>query len=318
MPVFRNALIKPYAYYQTGGTCDVLYEPQSVDELVQAVKEIKKDKQKYFVLGGGTNSLVSDQHFPGAVIVCKGLSTLQARGSMLVAGAGVDNTAVAHLALQQGLAGAAWMNRLPGQIGGTVRMNARCYGGEIGQICTKVTVVAPDGEIKTYQDPSVFRGYKDTVFMRSDEIIVSAELTLKPGNKTEIETKMRFCESDRVGKGQFDWPTCGCVFKNDYSVGVSSGILLDEAGGKTLKNGRIAINPHHANFVYNKGGGSLDVLDMTFKMRELVFKKFGVWMAYEMEILGDVSDDLKEQLETVRAGPMNEALLAPLRAKMKA
>jgi UDP-N-acetylmuramate dehydrogenase len=208
------------------------------------------------------------------------------------------------------------MNRLPGQIGGTVRMNARCYGGEISQICTKVTVVTADGAVKTYADPKVFRGYKDTIFMDNGDIIAGAELTLTPGNKAEIEAKMNFCESDRVAKGQFEWPTCGCVFKNDYDVGVSSGMLLDHAGGKTLRHGKIEINPHHANFVYNKGGTSRDILEMSFKMREAVFKKFGVWMEYEMEILGDVDDDMKPRLVEARPNQMNEALLAPLRAKM--
>ncbi len=308
-------LLKEFAYYATGGTCDALYEPRSVAELQAAVRAIQAAKAPFFLLGGGTNSLVLDDHFPGAVIVFKYLDELRCDGAKVSCGAGIENSAVARLALERGLTGAAWMNRLPGQIGGTVRMNARCYGGEISQIVKKVTVVTREGEIKIYVTPKqIFRGYKDTVFMTNGDLIAGCEIALTPaGDRAAVQAQMDFCEKDRVDKGQFTFPSCGCVFKNDYTVGVSSGVLLDKAGAKQLKVGGAEVAPTHANFVFNKGGTSRDILEISFAMRELVYQAFGVWLAYEMEVLGALPPDLAAKVAEERPHRLDDEQLAPLR-----
>lgn len=309
--------LRNLSYYQTGGTCAALHTPASIEELAAVMRGVTERGRPFFLLGGGTNSLVLDEAFSGEVVTFGKLSRLEARGTTIVAGAGIENTAVAQLALQHGLAGAAWMNRLPGQLGGTVRMNARCYGGEISQIARRVTTVTRHGEVVVYDDPAMFRGYKDTVFMDNGEVVAEVELALRPGDPKAVEAEMRFCEDDRVKKGQFDFPSCGCVFKNDYAVGVSSGILLDTAGAKKLKHGGAEVSPHHANFVYNKGASSRDILQVTFAMRQLVYDKFGVWMEYEMEVLGAMAPDLRVRFEEQRPAQWDEGALAPLRAKMR-
>ena len=292
MPTIKNALLRDYAYYGTGGPCDVLYAPASAAELAANVREIRSLGLPVFILGAGTNSLVMDEPFAGAFIVMRDLVGIEVRGTKLVVGAGVDNSELARTALHHGLAGAAWMNRLPGQIGGTVRMNARCYGGEISEIATKVTVVTAAGEIREYSDPLMFRGYKDTVFMDNGDLIVGAELSLESGDPAAIAAAMKYCETDRQSKKQFDFPSCGCVFKNDYAVSVPSGMLLSAAGAKGMKRGGAEVSPHHANFVYNKGATSRDILELTLAMRDLVYAEYGVWMSYEMELLGTVPADL--------------------------
>ena len=311
--------LKDFAYYATGGTCDALYEPRSIADLQAAVRAINAAGQRYFLLGGGTNSLVLDEHFPGAVIVFKHLSELRCDAAKITCGAGVENSAVARLALDRGLAGAAWMYRLPGQIGGTVRMNARCYGGEISQIVRKVTVVTREGEIKIYVNPrQVFRGYKDTLFMDNGDLVAGCEMQLLPnGDKAAIEAQMLFCEKDRESKGQFTHPSCGCVFKNDYAVGVSSGVLLDKAGAKDLKSGGAGVSPSHANFVFNKGATSRDVLEVSFAMRERVYQMFGAWLEYEMEVLGELPPDLKARVREKRPHRLDDEQLAPLRKMFK-
>ncbi len=317
--IVPNAKLADYAYYRTGGRCEALYAPRTVTELAEAVRAIRASGRPYFLLGGGTNSLVSDEDFAGAVIVFRELGQLERRGDRLVCGAGVENSRVAQFALQEGLFGASWMYRLPGQIGGTVRMNARCYGGEISQIVRKVEVVTTEGAVKVYEDPKVFRGYKDTLFMENGDLIANCEIELRPAaaERGAIEAKMKACESDREAKGQFDFPSCGCVFKNDYAVGVSSGILLDGAGAKALKHGGAEVSPHHANFVFNKKASSRAILEISFKMRELVWETYGVWLEYEMEFLGALPPDLAASFRDKRAHRMKNELLEPLRTKMR-
>lgn len=306
--------LRDLAYYRTGGRCLAFYEPKNIQDLAKIVAALHATRQPYFVLGGGTNSLVLDEDWPGAVITFTRMKRLEVRGEKIFCEAGVENSDVAQAALGASLEGAAWMYRLPGQSGGTVRMNARCYGGEISQIATVVDTVLRDGTIRSFSvDEGIFKGYKDTLFMENGAIIAGVTLQLKSGDKAAIDAQMRFCEADRIKKGQFTHPTCGCVFKNDYSVGVSSGLLLDKAGAHGLSHETVMINPQHANFVYNMGAQSREILEMSFRMRELVYKEFGVWLQYEMEILGALPMDLQSKLEEHRPYAPKEDKLKALR-----
>ncbi len=291
--------LRDYSYYGTGGTCDELLMPASVDELSQAMRRINREKKRFFVLGGGTNSLVLDEHYPGVVILLTKFRNAQVNAATITAGAGVTNTELSELAYSEKLTGIEWMNRLPGQLGGTVRMNARCYGGEISQVVTSIQTVSAVGDIKEYRDMSVvFRGYKDTVFMENGEIITSATLSLGHGDREAMRAKMDFCEQDREQKGQFTAPSCGCVFKNNYQVGIPSGRLLEQAGVKGLKHGGAVVSSNHANFVFNYGATSREIIELALTMRDQVFKHSGVWLEFEMEILGILPPDLEKRIKT--------------------
>lgn len=306
----KYADLKPYSYYRTGGRCEFLYLPESIKDVCQALKDIYSMKLPYFILGGGSNSLVSDEFFFGAVISLHHMQAIEPQANhRLYAEAGAENSAVVQRALQLGWEGISWMYRLPGQIGGTVRMNARCYGGEISAYVDKVWAVTPEGELCIHSKPQpMFTGYKDTIFMRNRHLIAAVEIQLKPGSTECILEKMNFCEQDRVNKGQFLHPSCGCVFKNDYSVGIPSGKLLESAGAKTLSTKNLAINPHHANFLFNKTGqaSSQEILDMSFEMQELVYQNCGVWLEYEMEVLGTL--DAARQRRLIEKRPRIERI----------
>ncbi|MBP6218125.1 MAG: UDP-N-acetylmuramate dehydrogenase [Oligoflexales bacterium] len=320
-----TASLKELSYYKTGGLCQVLLSPISLDELQEALLYTRAQGLAYFLLGAGSNSLIMDEFWPGAVISFHRLKKMSAEGSSLRCEAGLDNTVLAHYAYQHGLQGISWMNRLPGQIGATVRMNARCYGGEISQVVSKIKAVSPDGDILEFLTPpgsaaskAVFRAYKDTVFMSNGALIAEVEMQLQPGKRIEILQQMQACEKDREKKGQFLHPSCGCIFKNDYSpeVSIPSGMLLQEAGVRNLKQGAAQISPSHANFVYNTGSaGSLEILHLALEMRECVWRHFGVWLSFEMEILGSLSSELKKKVHERREPTYRQDRLGPLRRK---
>ncbi len=307
-------LLKDLSYYRTGGSCRRIYAPTSITELAANLREIATLGLPFFYLGAGSNSLVMDEYFDGCVISFHALRKIRRDGNSICAEAGISNTEFAEFALSQGLTGAAWMNRLPGQLGATIRMNARCYGGEISEIVTEVTAISPDGRERSYRDPNMFRGYKDTIFMTNGEAICSAKFELKPGDPAGIKALMEHCASDREKKNQFVHPSCGCVFKNNYAIGVPSGMLLEHAGAKDLLSPHVQVNPKHANFVFNTGGASsTEILEHTLKMRELVYQHFGVHLEYEMEILGQIPEPYRTALTESRTSHPNEALLDPLR-----
>lgn len=307
-------MLKDIAYYKTGGHCKNLHQPHSAQELRDITRSLHKTRTPYFVIGGGSNSLVLDDDYPGDVISLANINQITFDGKRVTVGAGLDNSSLSQAAYKEGLAGVSWMNGLPGQLGGTVRMNARCYGGEISQVVQSVGVVTGDGEIVTYENNGqLFKGYKDTIFMESQDIIYQVTMGLSPGRAEDIKSHMDFCKADRISKNQFLYPSCGCVFKNDYRVGVPSGMLLDRAGAHSLSTHQVRLNPKHANFVFNCGASSRQILEVTFAMRDLVYRHYGVWLAYEMEILGQLPQDLAAKVLEARPQNFNEVALKPLR-----
>ena len=138
--------------------------------------------------------------------------------------------------------------------------------------------------------------------MHEELIIARVSFDLEAGEPSAIETAMQRCLEDRQQKGQFLFPSCGCVFKNDYSedVSVPSGMLLERAGvlGRRWKNA--VVSSKHANFVFNQGASSRDIIELTLQMRERVWEEFGVWLQYEMEFLGDMPKDLEAQVQKER------------------
>jgi UDP-N-acetylmuramate dehydrogenase len=308
-------LLKQYSYYATGGTCDHLYLPASIEEAQEAVREILRSGSPYYILGGGSNSLVWDDHYNGSVINLSKMRGMRVAKHAIICEAGVENSALAEMALLHSLAGAGWMNRLPGQLGGTTRMNARCYGGEISQIAQKITCVDKAANVVRYTETSVFRGYKNTLFMENGDLIVAVEIELLKGDAAEIKKQMDFCKTDRESKDQFIYPSCGCVFKNDYSIGIPSGLLLDIAGVRGLNNGSCEVSAKHCNFVYNKGATSREILNLTFAMQDKVWNHFGVWLEFEMEILGNLPPEINERFLEKRKHQPKEPLLQPLRTK---
>ena len=305
-------LLKELAYYKTGGKADHIKTPSSTAEVALILKKLHQEGGRYFFLGSGSNSLVMDEAYGGSVISFHKLNHLQVEGDKILVGAGCLNTDLAKAAYDHGLAGLSWLYRLPGQLGATTRMNARCYGGEISEVVVSVEVVTREGEVVVYKNEGIFKGYKDTSFMTSGEAITQVTFQAHKGDPKEIWQKMQACEKDRLSKNQFDYPSCGCVFKNHHEIGVPSGMLLQAAGAKKMSTKTLLVNPHHANFVFNKGATSREILELTLKMRDAVYEEFGVFMAYEMEMLGDVPQDLKDQLAAQKPHKLKRDKLAPL------
>lgn len=323
MAVIENISLAPYSAFRTGGTCRYFWQPESIEEIARELPQLAGIP--LYLLGAGSNSLLSDSPWPGMVMQFDKLAMCEPTDTGFLCGPGVVNSQLAEKARDRGLAGAAWMYRLPGQLGATIRMNARCYGGEISQCVDQVTTVTSQGQIKTYMVSSgaptpVFRGYKDTIFMQNREIVVQAHIQLQPGPRAPIEALMERIEKDRTSKGHFDFPTCGCVFKNNYApeVSVSSGLLLEMAGSKSMKTPNARVSDKHGNFIFNHNSASSEeILTLSLDMREAVWQEFGVWLAYEMELLGEFPAALLARFREERPPLYRKAQLAEAKARFK-
>jgi UDP-N-acetylmuramate dehydrogenase len=240
------------------------------------------------VLGGGSKVLVSDQGIRGVVIITTGLDHLQVEGCRLRAGAGVPSHRAAEAACQAGLGGLEFLTCLPGSLGGACFMNARAFGSEMSLVLSRATVVEPDGRrLELPLRPELF-SYKRSPFQASRAIIAEVELALGRADSAAIAARMRFIEEQRRSKHEMDFPSCGCVFKNDTRFGMPSGRLIERCGLKQLRIGDAEVSPHHANFIINRGRASAaEVRAVLEEVRRRVREQTGFELELEVRLLGE-------------------------------
>jgi UDP-N-acetylmuramate dehydrogenase len=153
-------------YYGMGGLAHWYAEPESLSALQEALAFAREKSLPMAVLGSGSNSVVSDVEFPGLILSLASLRRWHWMSPRsLFVEAGVTNTEIAEICLEQGVEHGSWMFRMPGMVGASVRMNARCYGGEISQVVQSVTTVNWEGRLKLWQPSEIFHGYKSTALM---------------------------------------------------------------------------------------------------------------------------------------------------------
>ncbi|BBH52408.1 UDP-N-acetylmuramate dehydrogenase [Fluviispira sanaruensis] len=308
LPYFflENQPLNNKTYYRMGGHARFFAEPNNIAEIQEALYWTKENSIPCSVLGSGSNSVYADGDFSGLVISLEKLSAWHWENSeTLFAEAGVTNTEIAEICLLENRAGAGWMYRMPGQLGASVRMNARCYGGEISQIVTQIFTLDMDGILKTYRNEEVFQGYKKTLLMNKPEIVIGARLSFP---QTELPEKliqfMHECEADRHKKKHFFMPSCGSTFKNNYSIGKPSGQLFDQLGLKGTRVGNAAVSEYHANFVWNLGNATTnDMLSLTAIMRDKAKTELNADLELEVQPVGEFSQKLYTNCGMQMLGP---------------
>jgi UDP-N-acetylmuramate dehydrogenase len=286
--VLQGYVLAPHTTYRIGGPADLALLPADTDDLAAAVQMLAGAGKPFSVLGGGANVLCSDRGVRGVVILTAGLNGLRVDGTRLVAGAGVASHQVAVAAQQAGLAGAEFLAWLPGSLGGACFMNARAFGGEVSQVLTVATLVEPDGRRHDLALSPADFAYKRSPFQAGRAIIAEATLALAAGDPATILDRMRRIEEERRSKHELDFPSCGCVFKNDYRFGEPSGRLIERCGLKQLRVGDAEVSPYHANFIINRGQArAADVRAVIEKVRQAVREQTGFELELEVQLLGE-------------------------------
>jgi UDP-N-acetylmuramate dehydrogenase len=304
--VEHQRLISASTYYGIGGTAKYLARPRSLADVQQCLNWALTNRLPVAVLGCGSNLLFADGEFGGLVICLSGMTNAYWESSdSLYVEAGVSNTEIAEICLDAGRAGAAWMYRMPGHLGATVRMNARCYGGEISQIAESIFTVDVYGCLHIYSGKDVFHGYKKTLLMDSPEIVVAARLKFPTtAEREELLSFMMSCEADRHRKHHFEHPSCGSTFKNNYQVGRPSGQVFDECGLKGSRVGQSEVSQFHANFVWNLGGAtSQDMLTLAAHMRERALTLKNADLELEVQPVGLFEQKIYDACAMNRLGP---------------
>lgn len=272
--------------FRTGGPADLMLLPSSAEELGEALAALRGEGITPFILGNGSNLLVSDKGIRGAVIkIGAGMDGMITDGERIICGAGALLTRLCAFAAENSLSGAESLYGIPGSVGGAVYMNAGAYGSEIKDILVSADYVEPDGSAGTLRGTEGY-GYRRSPFTDGERVITSAIFAFRRGDRAEIEAKMASVKAGRAEKQPLNHPSAGSVFKRPE--GCFAAALIDQSGLKGASVGGACVSEKHAGFIVNKGGATTgDILRLIEIVREKVFKDSGVALETEVRFVGE-------------------------------
>ena len=279
--------MKKHTTFRIGGPADYYLCPHSTEELQKILQICRENKLEFFILGNGSNLLVSDKGYRGVVIqLWKNFSDIETEDNTITVKAGALLSKVAAEALEESLTGMEFASGIPGTMGGAVMMNAGAYGGEMKDIIREVTVLTREGELLTLSKEEMNFGYRTSVVKEKGYVVISAELQLRKGDREEIRKVMDELKERRVTKQPLDMPSAGSTLKRPE--GYFAGKLIMDAGLRGFSVGGAQISEKHCGFVVNKGDATAaDVLGLIGEVQKRVQEKFGVALEPEVKFLGE-------------------------------
>lgn len=279
--------IAPYTSYKIGGVAREVYFPSNGQELHEILKTLTAASTPYYLLGGGSNVLVGDGFWDGAVIITTGMNGYDSRDDRIACGAGLQSSRVAEIALEHAKTGLEFLYLLPGSIGGALAMNARYDMTSISDVLISFIAVHPDKGLKTFGKSEVNFAYKHTGIISEGWFICEVVLAWCDGDPEDIRRRMDAIGKKRATDHHFDYPSSGCIFKNDHKRNIRVGKLLDELGFKGLTIGGAQVAHFHANFIINTGNATArDVLSVIEHIEREVEKRTGIRLEREVRLVG--------------------------------
>jgi UDP-N-acetylenolpyruvoylglucosamine reductase len=276
---------------RTGGRGDFFARPDSAESLAEVLAWARGEGVEVGVVGSGSNLLIADEGFRGLVIKLDGsLATIEQDGERLLCGGGARLPQAAAFAARAGLSGLEFGVNIPGTVGGAVKMNANAYGGDLARVLEWVDVTTSTGIDRRAPAELGFEYRKSN--LAPGEIVARASFTLSPAAPGSVTATLAEMRSARRAAQPSGIKTFGSTFKNPddpRAEGRSAGVLLDEAGCRGLTAGGARFSEKHANFVENMGDATTaDVIALMGEGRRRVRERFGVELAPEVQLLGEV------------------------------
>lgn len=279
--------LRDHTTFRVGGKADAFLSVKNEEELKKVFKFCKEKNVPYFVLGNGSNLLVSDEGFRGLVIsIGNQFAEIMVDGTTIHAKAGALLSTVAQTAAKNSLTGMEFASGIPGTIGGAIVMNAGAYDGEMKMIVETVTVLTNEGDIRIYNCEEMKFGYRTSRMKRERGIVLSVTLSLKSGDKAVIQDKMKDFAARRREKQPLEYPSAGSTFKRPE--GMFAGKLIMDAGLRGYSVGGAQVSEKHCGFVINKGGATAsDIYTLIGDVQNTVREKFDVMLEPEVILVGE-------------------------------
>ncbi|MEG2839025.1 MAG: UDP-N-acetylmuramate dehydrogenase [Lachnospiraceae bacterium] len=273
--------------FRVGGPADYFIIPKSIKELQKAVTLSKQYKIPYYIIGNGSNILVSDDGYRGVIIqIYKELDYIEVVGETIYAQAGVLLSKIANEAFAHELTGVEFAAGIPGTLGGACMMNAGAYGGEMKDVLQDITVLDEKGNVRILQKDELALGYRTSVVAKRGYIVLGATLVLEKGVSEMIRSRMEELRAKRIAKQPLEYPSAGSTFKRPK--GHYAGQLIQEAGLCGFQVGGAQVSEKHCGFIINKDQATAtDVLQLMNEVVERVRKHSGVTIEPEVKRLGE-------------------------------
>lgn len=279
--------MKQHTTFRIGGRADYFVSPTETEQIRKVIELCRRENMPWYVIGNGSNLLVSDHGFRGVIIrLFKNYAGLRIEGEQIFVQAGALLSRTANAALQEGLTGFEFAAGIPGTIGGAMVMNAGAYGGEMKDITESVTVLTPEGELLTLKREELEMGYRTSLIARKGYLVLEAVLKLTRGNQEQIKEKMADLRQRRISKQPLEYPSAGSTFKRPQ--GYFAGKLIMDAGLCGFQVGGAQVSEKHCGFVVNAGGATAeDVLNLVKAVQKKVQDEFGILLETEIKFLGE-------------------------------
>ena len=282
-----NEPMNRHTTFRIGGPADYFLLPSSSEEVKGILEICKEESLQYFILGNGSNLLVSDEGYRGVIIqLYRNYGGLTVEGTEIRAGAGVLLSQIAATARNESLTGFEFAGGIPGTLGGAVVMNAGAYGGELKDVLKEAVVMDREGNIFTVPVEKLAMGYRTSLVKTAGYLVLEAVIFLKKGSQEEIRDTMKDLADRRISKQPLEYPSAGSTFKRPE--GYFAGKLIMYAGLRGYQVGGAQVSEKHCGFVINKGNATAaDVCRLMADVQAKVQEQFGVTLEPEVKFLGD-------------------------------
>ncbi|RHU92791.1 UDP-N-acetylmuramate dehydrogenase [Clostridium sp. OM07-10AC] len=275
--------------FRIGGPADYFVEPGSESVLKELLLLCRETETPFFILGNGSNLLVSDEGYRGVMISLRGFDEIsfregestEAGKTIMTAGCGVLLSKAAMQAAERGLTGFEFAGGIPGTLGGAVTMNAGAYGGEIRDVILSARVMTKAGDVRELSAEELDLSYRHSIIQEKDLIVLSADFAFAHGDEEQIKEQMRQLNTQRREKQPLEYGSAGSTFKRPE--GYFAGKLIQDAGLKGYRSGDVMVSEKHSGFVVNVGKGTCgDAMRVIEHVQRTVYEQFGV--ALELEV----------------------------------
>ena len=279
--------MRRHTTFRIGGPADYLIRPETEEVLRKILALCAEEKLPYFILGNGSNLLVSDQGYRGVIIqIYKNFQQCVTEGNVIRAGAGILLSRLSAAAGEAGLTGLEFASGIPGTLGGAVFMNAGAYGGEMKDILSWADVLDEERKLRRLSADELELGYRTSRVKKEGWIVTGAELKLKFGDPEKIREKIEELKAARTSKQPLEYPSAGSTFKRPE--GYFAGKLIMDAGLRGFRVGGAQVSEKHCGFVINTGNATAaDVRELMRQVQEKVWEKYQVRLEPEVRFLGD-------------------------------
>lgn len=277
--------LRNYNTYRVNTICKFLVFPKTIEELKKIVFFLKENNIKYYIIGNGSNIILSMDYYDGVMIKLEYFNQIEYQDNIVTAGAGCSLIKLALDTIDKGLSGMECLAGIPGNVGASVAMNAGAYNSDISSIIKEVTVLTPDNEIKIMNKNDLEFSYRTSFLKRNKKyIVLSATFELENGNRDEMKLLVEERMKKRLASQPLDIPNAGSVFRNPE--GNYAGALIEKANLKGYNINGAEVSTKHANFIVNKGTATgKDIIELIEKIKKDIKEKENIDLILEQIIV---------------------------------